>query len=307
MKDIVKQLHSYLAFDQPMQIDVISSKFSLIHEQQQKLIRRWSTQSTRQKLVSRYWFTDVCGHFVALICLPLLMTLAIEHTFNSHVLAVLFLAAILSFLIMLFTHYLPGFTREFLPNLETVKNDHDVLEQKALISQLRHQLEVQKEEIIQQQKAFEVRLQRELSEQESRLLKQQERTQRKLQEKAAETRSNAEQQQGELKKCRQAQLSNFALTLVFYVWTRSAGINGITPNDQNTQLLQQLYGVDRGSLRNNLELIFGTGSKRKHLGERKLTEMRNRFGEAEAFFKQLNHHQGVSMLKELENKILGNS
>jgi hypothetical protein len=307
MKDLVKRLHSYLAFDQPMQMDVIRSKFSLIHGQQQKIIREWSAASTRQKLVARYWYIDVLGHFVALICLPLLITLTVEHTINSHIVAVLFLAAMLSFLIMLCSHYLPGFTHEFLPNLETVKNSHDVLKQEAQVTQLRHQLELQKEEIIQQQKAFEVRLQRELSEQESRLLKQQERTQRKIQEQAAETRNNAEQQQEELKKCRQAQLSNFALTLVFYVWTRSAGINGITPNDQNAQLLQQLYGVDRGSLRNNLELISGTASKRKNLGERKLTEMRNRFEEAEAFFKQLNYPQGVSMLKELENKILGNS
>jgi len=307
MKDFVKRLQSYLAFDQPMQIDVISANFSLIHGQQQKIIRGWSTGSTRQKLVSRYWFNDVLGHFVALICLPLLITLAIVHSINSHIVAVLFLAAILSFLIMLFWHYLPNFTREFLPNLETVKNCQDVLEQETLIHQLRNQLELQKGEIIQQQKAFEVRLQRGLSEQESRLLKQQERTQRKLQEQAAETRSKAEQQQEEQKKCRQAQLSNFALTLVFYVWTRSAGINGIIPNDKNAHLLQQLYGVDQGSLRDNLELISGTSSKRKNLRDRKLTEMRNRFDEAEAFFKQLNYPHGISMLDELKYKILGNS
>jgi hypothetical protein len=306
MKELVKKMQVYLTFDQPMQMDVISSKFSLIHRHQCKIIRGWSTGSTRQKLVSRYWFNDVLGHFVALICLPLLITLVIVHSINSHIVAVLFLAAILSFLIMLFWHYLPNFTREFLPNLETVKNSHDVLEQETLIHQLRHQLEVQKHEIIEQQKAFEVRLQQELSEQESRLLKQQERTQRKLQEQAAETRSNAEQQQEEAKKCRQAQLSNFALTLVFYVWTRSTGINGISPNDQYAQLLQQLYGVDRGSLRNNLELISGTSAKRKNLGERKLTEMRNRFDEAATFFRQLNYPQGVSLLKELEDKILGN-
>lgn len=304
MKDLVKRLQSYLAFDQPMQMDVISSKFSLIHGQQQKLIRGWSTGSTRQKLVSQYWFTDVTGHFFALICIPLLITLAIVHTVNGHVAAEVFLAAILSFIIMLFWHYLPNFTREFLPNLETVKNTQDVLEQETRIHQLRSQLEIQKEDIIQQQKEFEVRLQRELSEQESRLLKQQERTQRKLQEHAAETRSSAGQQQEESKKCRQAQLSNFALTLVYYVWTRSAGINGITPNDQNAQLLQQLYGVDRGSLRNNLELIAGAKSKRKSFGERKITEIRNRFEEAAAFFKQLDYPQGIKMLKQLEDKIL---
>src|SRR5690349_2781186 len=104
MKDLVKRLQSYLAFDRPMQMDVISSKFSLIHGQQQKHINGWSTQSTRQKLVSQYWFNDVTGHFVALICLPLLITLAIVHTINSHIVAVLFLAAMLSFLIMLFWH-----------------------------------------------------------------------------------------------------------------------------------------------------------------------------------------------------------
>jgi len=306
MKDIVKRLQTYLAFERPVEIKTIDLGFSRVQNQQQKIIPGWSTSSTRQKLIYNYWFSQVIGHFTAVLGIALLFTFAITRKFNSYILLILLVAGLLSFLIMLFWHYLPKFTSEFMPNLETVKSIHDAKRQKELINQLRNQLAAQKEEMIQQQKSFEATLYRELSEHESRILKQQERTQRRLQEHATETKLNAEQQQEELKKCRQAQLSNFALTLIFCVWTRSAGISGVTGNDHTAHLLQQLYGVDRGSLRNNLELISGTSSKRKNLGERKLTEIRNRFEEARAFLKQLNYPQGVSMLNELENKILGN-
>lgn len=59
-----------------------------------------------------------------------------------------------------------------------------------------------------------------------------------------------------MEKYRQAQLSNLALTLVFYAFVKSSGMNTFLCNDQSANLLMRLYGVDSGSLKKNLELIY---------------------------------------------------
>ncbi|OQP63324.1 hypothetical protein A3860_25895 [Niastella vici] len=103
----------------------------------------------------------------------------------------------------------------------------------------------------------------------------------------------------QLEKCRQAQLSNFALSLVFYVFYKTSGINGLQCNDHFARLQMKLFGVDQGSLKKSLELILG---KKKGLTERKQTEIRHRFEEAYAFFEELLFPQGALILKELESK-----
>jgi hypothetical protein len=103
----------------------------------------------------------------------------------------------------------------------------------------------------------------------------------------------------QLEKCRQSQLSNFALALIFYVLDKTSGINSLQCNDRFAALLTQLYGVDAGSLKKNLELIIG---KRQNLSARKVTEIQNRFGEAYEFFNELHFKEGVRILIELESK-----
>jgi hypothetical protein len=83
-----------------------------------------------------------------------------------------------------------------------------------------------------------------------------------------------------LEKCRQAQLSNFALALVFYVFDKTAGMNSLQCNDQSAELLMKLLGVDPGSIKKNLAIIY---SKKDKLSDRKLTEIQNRFIEAYHF------------------------
>lgn len=109
-----------------------------------------------------------------------------------------------------------------------------------------------------------------------------------------------EQKQFEqLEKCKKAQLSNFSLTLIFYVLDKISGINSLQCNDQYATLLTKLYGVDQGSLKKNLELIL---SKKKNLPQRKFTEIKNRFGEAFIFFEEMQCKEGVRILRELEQK-----
>lgn len=106
----------------------------------------------------------------------------------------------------------------------------------------------------------------------------------------------------QLEKCRKAQLSNQALCLIFYVFDIVSGIRGLQANDQSAGLLMKLYGVDRGRLKTNLELMIGNSVKRKNLTDRKRTEIRNRFSEAYQFFEELNFAKGSQILKELEMK-----
>ncbi len=109
---------------------------------------------------------------------------------------------------------------------------------------------------------------------------------------------------GQVEKCRKAQLSNPALCLVFYVFDQTCELKALQPNDQFAGILMKLYGVDRGSLKTNLELLFGNGAKRRNLTERKRTEIHNRFTEACQFFEELNFPQGVELLGKLEIKLL---
>lgn len=103
----------------------------------------------------------------------------------------------------------------------------------------------------------------------------------------------------QLEKCKQAQLSNLSLALIFYVFDKTSGINSLNATDQYAALLTKLYGVDKGSLKKNLELILG---KKQQLQPRKSTEIQNRFTETYAFFENLNFPEGAKILKELEMK-----
>ena len=100
-------------------------------------------------------------------------------------------------------------------------------------------------------------------------------------------------------KCRQAQLSNFSLSLIFYVFDKTSGINTLQCNDQSAEFLMRLYGVDKGSMKKNLELVLG---KKRQLSARKYTEIHNRFDEACAFFEDLQFTKGIQILKELKMK-----
>lgn len=103
----------------------------------------------------------------------------------------------------------------------------------------------------------------------------------------------------QFEKCRQAQLPNFSLTLFFYVLTKTNNLNAISCDDHSANLLRKLYGVDSGSMKKNLELIMGT-AKRKNMSDRKITEIRNRFGETYDYLEALEFSAGIERLKELE-------
>lgn len=234
-KSLVKKANSFISFDLPLEKAHIATQFASFHQKSQGHSPGWSTAATRQKLIAEYWYTYVIGHFAVLFALPMLVIMLVSGNLTQlpQYLSSVFMAGIISFLILYIVIYRHYFTSFYLPQVETVKEEYE----------------------------------------------------RKLVE--------------QLEKCRQAQLSNFALTLVFYAYDKASGINMLQCNDHYAGLLMQLFGVDQGSLKKNLELILG---KKKDLSARKQTEIRNRFDEAYAFFEQLQFSQGILILKELESK-----
>lgn len=159
----------------------------------------------------------------------MLVNLGLQLTYLS----VVFVVALICFPVLLLFTYLPSFYYQFLPHLETIKENFE-------------------------RKQFE-----------------------------------------QVEKCRQAQLSNFSLSLFFYVLAKINNLNAIQPNDKTASLLMRLYGVDAGSLNKNMELLL-MPVKRKNLTERKITELRNRFSETSAFLEDLQFAAGIEELQKLE-------
>ena len=102
-----------------------------------------------------------------------------------------------------------------------------------------------------------------------------------------------------VEKCRQAQLSNLALALVMYAYDKTSGMNSLQCNDHTAALLTNLFGVDQGSLKKNLELIYG---KKRDLPPRKLTEIVNRVEEATTFFEAIDFPNGIAVLNDWKKK-----
>jgi len=236
MKDLMQKVVSFITFEFALDHNCLSQQFNATHLSRQKDIPFWSTNSTRQKIITRYWYELVLGHFTFLFGVPAFLFLAI--TSNSQTtLPVVFVVGLITYGSMLFFHYRPNFYSDFLPKLETIKETYE-----------RKQL-------------------------------------------------------AQLEKCKRAQLSNPALVLIYYVFDKVSGINSLQCNDQYAATLMKLYGVDQGSLKKNLELIFG---RKKNLSERKYTEIGNRFQEAYNFFEEIQFKEGIRILSELEQKFSSN-
>ena len=302
---MIKNLRTFLTFDAPLEMKHIRTHFAATHSQYQQIMPEWGHISTRQKLIANYWFTTVPAHFAAMISLPLILLSIVTSHFKAGYLAIALIVVLFYFIIMLFISYWPSFVSNFLPKLEVIVSNYQQEQQQQVIRQLKQQLAAQQERAKFEQEQIIEKFQTQLSNQQTRLLKQQETIQIRFQQKLVFQQEKIEQQQEVIKKCRQAQLSNFALTLIYYAFVKAAGNDPIKSNDHTANLLLKLYGVDRGSLRTNLELIAGSSSKRKNMGERKCTEIHNRFEEAFEFFKEMGFHKGISLLNDLEIKIMG--
>jgi len=104
----------------------------------------------------------------------------------------------------------------------------------------------------------------------------------------------------QIEKCKRAQMSNMALSLIYYVLDKTSNINALQTNDRFAISMMRLYGKDSGSIKRNMVLIAGAPNSVKSLSQREKTEIRNRFNEAYDFLDQLPFPEGIKVLKALE-------
>jgi hypothetical protein len=277
MKMKLKQVQSFLMFDSPLEISNINTQFVAIHHQQQRIIPEWPPNSTRQKLIAAYWFTHVLGHFVALLGVAIVITSLIDGGFSQSLLLVILPVGLFSFWVMLFFHYLPGFSSSFLPKLEIIIAGYESRKQQEVIRQLQEQLAV-RQEAIQHQFRLEIAGEKEMM----------------------------AQQQVEIRKCRNAQLPTATLILIYDVLAVASGMNTMKDNKKFSILLMKLYGVSPAGLKQNMDLLFGSSIKKKNLTDRGRTEISNRFEEAASFFEEMNFLKGVEMVRRMEANFFNN-
>lgn len=239
MKKIIRRVAPLLTFDLPLQYEQIEQLFTTVQHSEQQHYSNWSIQATSKKVASLYWHRYVLIHFSLLFGLAGLISIPITVLRGDALSATLLMlpvGGLISFLVLLFTHYKPFYNSDFLPRLESIAS------------------------------AYEGR------------------------------------QLSQLEKCKQAQYSNLALVLIFHVWDKTGEVNAGLSIDQLSRQLTKLYGVDNGSLKKNLELLF---HKSASLSPRKRKEIEKGFEEAYSFFEDLNYEKGTSLLKSIEMKVIG--
>ncbi|AHF17332.1 hypothetical protein [Niabella soli] len=106
-----------------------------------------------------------------------------------------------------------------------------------------------------------------------------------------------------LEKCKQDQLSNRALVLLFYVFDKASKANYLSPNDKCADLLHKFFGVSTKGMKNELDLVFKK-AKRAKLESRHLVEVGKSFEDAFKVLETMKFSDGIKLLKQLEQQFL---
>lgn len=273
MKENLKQMTSFITFELPIDTRHISSQFTNTHYQHLTSIPYWSSKATRKKIIARYWFNYVCPHFALLLALAALVGLPFINELNIYYFPALWLVGIISFCVLLLMNYWPHFYCDFLPKLDSIVDDYEKQNKSTLHNEWMlnlqskfkyeyEQIAIQREELVKEHQQIEAL-------------------------------------QKEKVKCRKEQFSTLTLALIFYVFDKTSGLNGLQCNEQSALILTKLFGKDPGGAKDSLQLIFG---KKPDLKPRHRTEILNCFTEASDFLQEYNHREGIRILQSLENK-----
>jgi hypothetical protein len=127
MKDIMSRTIAFLTFDSLLQPQQISLQFSETHHKRQAEINEWSTNATRQQLVSYYWYTHVISHFSVLFGLPASILFLLLGQFSQPGIYLIsaFIVCPIVYLALYLFQYRPKFNSIYLPQLETVKEAYE--------------------------------------------------------------------------------------------------------------------------------------------------------------------------------------
>lgn len=104
-----------------------------------------------------------------------------------------------------------------------------------------------------------------------------------------------------LEKCKQDQLTNRALVLLFYAFDKASKANYLTPSDKCADLLHKIFGSSPDGIKKALDLIFKK-DKRAKLEHRHLVEVGKSFEEAYAILEAMQFDEGIQRLKQLEQQ-----
>ena len=126
MKDGVKMIKSFILFDLPLQVNVISNQFATTHDSYQKQFAHWSFTATRKKLISSFWLRFVLYHYFIILGFSALVILPLIPNWSAFLLSI-FLGGTLSLFTLILSHYGPIYYSDFLPKLYTVIAEQESL------------------------------------------------------------------------------------------------------------------------------------------------------------------------------------
>jgi hypothetical protein len=126
MKDFVKMIRSFILFDLPLQVSVISNQFATTHESYQKQLAHWNFKATRRKLIANFWLRLVIYHYLVILGLAAIIILPFTPNWNGFLLSV-FLGGIICLVTLILFHYGPTYYSEFLPKLDTIIAEQESL------------------------------------------------------------------------------------------------------------------------------------------------------------------------------------
>ncbi|MGN7825048.1 hypothetical protein ACTJJB_33295 [Chitinophaga sp. 22536] len=104
-----------------------------------------------------------------------------------------------------------------------------------------------------------------------------------------------------LKKCQQAQMSNFAAAVVYYALAKASGLQITGANRQYGERLMHLFGKDPDDMYRALKLIT---CKVQTLSPHKQTEIGKSLEEAHNFFEVIEFSSGIKVVEQLDAKLM---
>lgn len=116
----LKRLKSFFTFDLPFNAGYSRLSLHAIHKQHSLSFPSWNIESTRRKVIADYWYKHVLYHFLSLFGVALLIVLPFNLYFNLLYFSILLAFGGIGFSVVIFCLYLPLFSLNFLPQLETL-------------------------------------------------------------------------------------------------------------------------------------------------------------------------------------------
>lgn len=102
-----------------------------------------------------------------------------------------------------------------------------------------------------------------------------------------------------IRKCQQAQMSNFAIAVTFYSLVKTKGVCISKVDARLGHLLTTLFGKDSDSMQKAMKLII---CKVPSLSPHKITEIEKSLEEANNFFLSIGYMDGIEIINQLDRK-----